>query len=176
MSRLKLPKPGFGMRWTPPSAERVILAVENALTEESFVLSVEELLGPLIGDEEYLFVSAALLQPSRNVLARLVVATSSRLIFFDPASGQHLEFPWDRVCRFDVSPSPKTAYDTVGLVWYSGDVPIETRVQSGDRLKPDEIDASFFYMPRTHTFYGFVAESLRQRAVPDAIHRVPPVL
>ena len=87
MSRLKLPKPGFGMRWAPPSAERIVLLVENLLADENYVLSLDESLRQAIGDEEYLFVSAALLGLDRTVFARVVVAASSRLFFIEPETG-----------------------------------------------------------------------------------------
>ena len=176
MSRLKLPKPGFGMRWAPPSAQGIILLVESALADESWVRSLDESLQQLIGDEKYLFVAAALLMPGRNVFGRVVVASTSRLIFIDPETGQHLEFPWDRVCRFDVSPSPKTGFDTVGFVWYTGAEAIEDRVASGERLRPDEVDAAYFYTIRAPTFCGFCIESLSERGVPPRIHGVPPVI
>jgi hypothetical protein len=176
MSRLKLPKPGFGMRWAPPTAEELVLFVDGLLADEDYVLSLDQSLRQLIGDEKYLFVSAALLMPGRNVFGRVVVAASSCLIFIDPETGQHLEYPWDRMCRFDVSPSPKTNYDTVGFVWYTGAEPIQNRVRSGEPLRPDEVDAAYFYTMRAPTFFGFAKASLSEMGVPSTIHKVPPVL
>jgi hypothetical protein len=166
----------FGMRWAPPSAERTVLLVENLLADDDFVLSLDESLRQAIGNEKYLFVSAALLGPDRKVFARVVVAASSRLFFIEPETGQHNEFPWDEVCRFDVSPSPKTNYDTVGLVRYTGTDPIRERIQSGEHLRPDELDALYFCTPRAPTFCRLAKELLSANGVPPMIHRVPPVL
>ena len=77
------------------------------------------------------------------------------------------------MCRFDVSPSPKTNYDTVSLVRYTGTDPIRERIQSGERLRPDELDAFYFYISRAPTFCRFAKESLSENGVPTTFHPGP---
>ena len=52
----------------------------------------------------------------------------------------------------------------------------EDRVASGEHLRPDEVDAAYFYTMRAPTFYRFCMEALSDRGIPQTIHRIPPVL
>jgi hypothetical protein len=177
MFRKKSPRPGFGMRWAPPTAEHMIATIEAVLADDDYRLSIEDQIRDAVRSDEYLYVSAAFLNPDRVLVAVFVVASAIGCMIFDASTGEILmNTEWTNFCRFDVSQSPSTRFDTVGIVTYAGAIPIADRLRSGDSLRPDERFGAYFYISRSPTFCDAARQRLADFGIPASMHKVPPVL
>ena len=171
--RRKSAKLSLGMRWAPPSAQRILVALEEKYrNDKGFVEALWNTFAAELPDrmEDVSFIMAVTVHPGRMVNSAAIARAPSGFWIFEPISGQFVDgCPWEALVRFDVALG--APFSTVGFAYYDGETPIDERLQQGGLLQSDELTGGHFYMGRAPDFLRDVLVAFQPEVGPIVSRR-----
>jgi hypothetical protein len=159
----------------PKSARDLLGQLETRATSEpAYVEHVAEIVREL-EDDPAILTFGLFHTPEHTVRSIVIVVGAVGLVLLDAKDGHpYAEFRWPTLCRFDVKHD--RSYQIVGLAWYDGAHDITERLAEGTPLEPSEMRFAYMYMHADKEVLATIKESFDQAAIPEEIHRRPPLL
>jgi hypothetical protein len=159
----------------PKSARILLEQLETRTTSEpGFVEHVAEIVREL-EDDPSMLTMGLFHTPEHTMTGVVIVVGKVGLVLLD-ARDRHpfAEFRWETLCRFDLKRD--RSYQIVGLAWYEGDTDITERIGEKTPLELSEMRFAYMYMHADDDLLTFVKAAFDDAAVPEALHRRPPLL
>ena len=159
----------------PKSARTLLEQLEaRATSEPGFVEHVAEIVREL-EDDPAMVTFGLFHTPEYTVTGVVVVVGKVGLVLLD-AKDRHpfAEFRWPTLCRFDLKHDRN--HQIVGLAWYEGERDITERIGEGTPLELSEMRFAYMYLHADSELLAFVSDAFEQAAIPEELHRRPPLL
>ncbi len=159
----------------PKSGRIVLEQLETRATSETgFVEHVAEIVREL-EDDPAMLTFGLFHTPEHTMTGVVIVVGKVGLVLLD-AEDRHpfADFRWETLCRFDLKRD--RSYQIVGLAWYEGERDITERIGEETPLELSEMRFAYMYMHADDELLTFVKEAFDEAAIPEALHRRPPLL
>lgn len=159
----------------PKSARHHLGRLEaRATSEPGYVEHVAEIVREL-EDDPAMLTFGLFHTPEHTLIGVVVVVGEVGLVLLDAQDTHpYAEFRWPTLCRFDVKHDGN--YQVVGVAWYDGEQDINERLRERSPLQLSEMRFAYMYMHADTELLAIIKSTFDASAIPEEVHRRPPLL